>query len=142
MPFCSTELRKLKIFEGVWSLGFRKYLMAIDKEEGQENQSSGHKINHKSLLQSDALYQANIKLHVPFINITFLFHFSHLVFTSLTWIALTINLVQYILETSVYPREHECLKELRELTEKHPWYAQPILPIIYIRINYWFSPKK
>ncbi|KDO45204.1 hypothetical protein CISIN_1g044836mg [Citrus sinensis] len=31
-----------------------------------------------------------------------------------------INISQYILETTVYPREHECLKELRELTEKHP----------------------
>ncbi|XP_014507375.1 caffeoyl-CoA O-methyltransferase 5 [Vigna radiata var. radiata] len=41
-------------------------------------------LSHKTLLQSDALYQ-------------------------------------YILETSVYPREHECLKELREMTEKHPW---------------------
>lgn len=30
------------------------------------------------------------------------------------------ELYQYILETSVYPREHECLKELRELTDKHP----------------------
>ncbi|KAH6838064.1 S-adenosyl-L-methionine-dependent methyltransferases superfamily protein [Perilla frutescens var. hirtella] len=29
-------------------------------------------------------------------------------------------LYQYILETSVYPREHECMKELRELTAKHP----------------------
>ncbi|XP_020208652.1 caffeoyl-CoA O-methyltransferase 5 isoform X1 [Cajanus cajan] len=29
-------------------------------------------------------------------------------------------ILQYILETSVYPREHECLKELREMTEKHP----------------------
>ncbi|BAT80207.1 hypothetical protein VIGAN_02320200, partial [Vigna angularis var. angularis] len=25
-----------------------------------------------------------------------------------------------ILETSVYPREHECLKEIREMREKHP----------------------
>ncbi|MED6120687.1 Caffeoyl-CoA O-methyltransferase 1 [Stylosanthes scabra] len=41
-------------------------------------------LNHKCLLQSDALYQ-------------------------------------YILETNVYPREHECLKELREITEKHPF---------------------
>ncbi|XP_047181945.1 caffeoyl-CoA O-methyltransferase 1-like [Vigna umbellata] len=40
-------------------------------------------LSHKTLLQSDALYQ-------------------------------------YILETSVYPREHECLKEIREMTEKHP----------------------
>ncbi|XP_073009923.1 caffeoyl-CoA O-methyltransferase 5-like [Typha latifolia] len=30
-------------------------------------------------------------------------------------------LYQYILETSVYPREHECLKELREITSKHLW---------------------
>ncbi|XP_047973090.1 caffeoyl-CoA O-methyltransferase-like isoform X2 [Salvia hispanica] len=45
---------------------------------------SGHKsLMHKSLLQSDALYQ-------------------------------------YILETSVYPREHEAMKELREITAKHP----------------------
>ncbi|KAG2398500.1 Caffeoyl-CoA O-methyltransferase [Vigna angularis] len=40
-------------------------------------------LSHKTLLQSDALYQ-------------------------------------YILETSVYPREHECLKEIREMREKHP----------------------
>ncbi|KAH9323506.1 hypothetical protein KI387_018145, partial [Taxus chinensis] len=39
---------------------------------------------HKSVLQSDALYQ-------------------------------------YILETSVYPREHESLRELRNLTAKQPW---------------------
>ncbi|XP_065876151.1 caffeoyl-CoA O-methyltransferase-like [Euphorbia lathyris] len=30
-------------------------------------------------------------------------------------------LYQYILETSVYPREPEAMKELRELTENHPW---------------------
>uniref|UniRef100_A0A0C9RGS7 TSA: Wollemia nobilis Ref_Wollemi_Transcript_25652_998 transcribed RNA sequence n=1 Tax=Wollemia nobilis TaxID=56998 RepID=A0A0C9RGS7_9CONI len=29
-------------------------------------------------------------------------------------------LYQYILQTSVYPREPECLKELRELTANHP----------------------
>ncbi|GLJ31608.1 hypothetical protein SUGI_0634530 [Cryptomeria japonica] len=29
-------------------------------------------------------------------------------------------LYQYILETSVYPREPECLKEIRELTANHP----------------------
>ncbi|KAK3205872.1 hypothetical protein Dsin_019918 [Dipteronia sinensis] len=33
----------------------------------------------------------------------------------------TDNLYQYILETSVYPTEPECLKELRELTYKLPW---------------------
>ncbi|KAH9317972.1 hypothetical protein KI387_019741, partial [Taxus chinensis] len=27
----------------------------------------------------------------------------------------------YILQTSVYPHEHESLKELRELTANHPW---------------------
>ncbi|KAH9655983.1 Caffeoyl-CoA O-methyltransferase 1 [Citrus sinensis] len=53
--------------------------------EDQQNQQGGHKeVGHKSLLQSDALYQ-------------------------------------YILETSVYPREAESMKELRELTAKHPW---------------------
>ncbi|KAH0434063.1 hypothetical protein IEQ34_012099 [Dendrobium chrysotoxum] len=30
-------------------------------------------------------------------------------------------LYQYILETSVYPREPESMKELREITAKHPW---------------------
>jgi caffeoyl-CoA O-methyltransferase len=29
-------------------------------------------------------------------------------------------LYKYILETSVLPREHPCLKELREMTDKHP----------------------
>ncbi|KAL1370809.1 hypothetical protein HN51_001001 [Arachis hypogaea] len=53
-------------------------------EQQQQNELNGHKdLNHKSLLQSDALYQ-------------------------------------YVLETSVYPREHESLKELREMTQKHP----------------------
>ncbi|KAK8471498.1 hypothetical protein PHAVU_003G242350 [Phaseolus vulgaris] len=53
-------------------------------EEEPKNHVFGVKdLSHKTLLQSDALYQ-------------------------------------YILETSVYPREHECLKELREMTEKHP----------------------
>ncbi|KAJ9538024.1 hypothetical protein OSB04_030757 [Centaurea solstitialis] len=30
-------------------------------------------------------------------------------------------LYEYILETSVYPREPEPMKELREITAKHPW---------------------
>ena len=29
-------------------------------------------------------------------------------------------LYQYILETSVFPREADCLRELREITDKHP----------------------
>ncbi|NP_001340280.1 caffeoyl-CoA O-methyltransferase-like isoform X2 [Glycine soja] len=53
-------------------------------EEEQKNHLFGIKdLGHKTLLQSDALYQ-------------------------------------YILETSVYPREHECLKEIRKMTAKHP----------------------
>ncbi|KAI3452007.1 hypothetical protein Pfo_008672 [Paulownia fortunei] len=53
--------------------------------EDQQNHARGHRgVGHKSLLQSDALYQ-------------------------------------YILATSVYPREHQSMKELRELTAKHPW---------------------
>ncbi|KAJ9564282.1 hypothetical protein OSB04_000248 [Centaurea solstitialis] len=52
---------------------------------GSESQPAKHQeVGHKSLLQSDALYQ-------------------------------------YILETSVYPREPESMKELREVTAKHPW---------------------
>ncbi|RDX78299.1 Caffeoyl-CoA O-methyltransferase, partial [Mucuna pruriens] len=59
--------------------------MGVTKKEEQQTELVGHKdLAHKSLLQSDALYQ-------------------------------------YILETSVHPREHESLKELREMTEKHPW---------------------
>ncbi|KAL2333529.1 hypothetical protein Fmac_014742 [Flemingia macrophylla] len=55
--------------------------MAVRNEK---EQLLGHRdLSHKSLLQSDALYQ-------------------------------------YILDTSVHPREHESLKELREMTEKHP----------------------
>ncbi|KAF3794331.1 Caffeoyl-CoA O-methyltransferase 1 [Nymphaea thermarum] len=55
------------------------------KQEEQQTQAGRHQeVGHKSLLQSDALYQ-------------------------------------YILETSVYPGEHEAMKELREITAKHPW---------------------
>ncbi|KEH31473.1 putative caffeoyl-CoA O-methyltransferase [Medicago truncatula] len=58
--------------------------MAINNGEEQQNQLIGDAdLAHKTLLQSDALYQ-------------------------------------YILDTSVFPREHPCLKELREMTEKHP----------------------
>uniref|UniRef100_A0A2C9UT57 Caffeoyl-CoA O-methyltransferase n=1 Tax=Manihot esculenta TaxID=3983 RepID=A0A2C9UT57_MANES len=54
-------------------------------QEATTNNFGRHQeIGHKSLLQSDALYQ-------------------------------------YILETSVYPREPEPLTELRELTANHPW---------------------
>ncbi|KAL0376092.1 UNVERIFIED_CONTAM: Caffeoyl-CoA O-methyltransferase [Sesamum calycinum] len=56
-----------------------------ENAESKENQTGRHQeVGHKSLLQSDALYQ-------------------------------------YILETSVYPREPEAMKELREITAKHPW---------------------
>ncbi|KAH9695461.1 Caffeoyl-CoA O-methyltransferase 1 [Citrus sinensis] len=58
--------------------------MASNAEDQQNQQGRHQEVGHKSLLQSDALYQ-------------------------------------YILETSVYPREPESMKELRELTAKHPW---------------------
>ena len=51
---------------------------------GDAQPAKHQEVGHKSLLQSDALYQ-------------------------------------YILETSVYPREPEPMKELREVTAKHPW---------------------
>ncbi|MCO5590639.1 hypothetical protein L7F22_044611 [Adiantum nelumboides] len=55
---------------------------ALPREEKSKGRHSG--VGHKSLLQSDALFQ-------------------------------------YILETSVYPREPEPLRELREMTSNHPW---------------------
>ncbi|CAN1307447.1 Caffeoyl-CoA O-methyltransferase 3 [Linum perenne] len=58
--------------------------MAEEQQKSSENVSRHQEVGHKSLLQSDALYQ-------------------------------------YILETSVYPREPESMKELREVTAKHPW---------------------
>ncbi|KAK7348748.1 hypothetical protein VNO80_23401 [Phaseolus coccineus] len=58
--------------------------MANNGEQNQTEAGRHQEVGHKSLLQSDALYQ-------------------------------------YILETSVYPREPESMKELRELTAKHPW---------------------
>ncbi|KAK8698915.1 hypothetical protein V6N13_115020 [Hibiscus sabdariffa] len=58
--------------------------MATNAEEQQSQAGRHQEVGHKSLLQSDALYQ-------------------------------------YILETSVYPREPESMKELREITAKHPW---------------------
>jgi caffeoyl-CoA O-methyltransferase len=64
----------------------------VPKEQAANGASSGEQVTrhsevgHKSLLQSDALYQ-------------------------------------YILETTVYPREHECMKQLREDTANHPWYV-------------------
>ncbi|KAL8211044.1 hypothetical protein R6Q57_005481 [Mikania cordata] len=51
---------------------------------GETQPAKHQEVGHKSLLQSDALYQ-------------------------------------YILETSVYPREPQAMKELREVTAKHPW---------------------
>jgi len=53
-------------------------------QEQQDQVKRHQEVGHKSLLQSDDLYQ-------------------------------------YILETSVYPREPEPMKELRDITAKHPW---------------------
>ncbi|XP_064935733.1 caffeoyl-CoA O-methyltransferase-like isoform X1 [Musa acuminata AAA Group] len=57
----------------------------MSSSESESSQQGRHQeVGHKSLLQSDALYQ-------------------------------------YMLETTVYPREPEYMKELREITAKHPW---------------------
>ncbi|PWA80392.1 S-adenosyl-L-methionine-dependent methyltransferases superfamily protein [Artemisia annua] len=40
----------------------------------------------------------------------------------------THELYKYILETNVYPREPESLKELRAVTEKHPWAVMSTAP--------------
>ncbi|TVU05341.1 hypothetical protein EJB05_48499, partial [Eragrostis curvula] len=31
------------------------------------------------------------------------------------------SILEYVLETVVYPREHKCMRELRLLTQQHPW---------------------
>lgn len=56
----------------------------VPTAENGEQKTRHQEVGHKSLLQSDELYQ-------------------------------------YILKTSVYPREPESMKELREITAKHPW---------------------
>ncbi|MBA0619802.1 hypothetical protein Godav_005604 [Gossypium davidsonii] len=71
----------------------RVLAMATNTQDQQSQAGRHQEVGHKSLLQSDALYQ-------------------------------------YILETSVYPREPEPMKELRELTAKHPWLILPIVDLI------------
>ncbi|OAY71263.1 Caffeoyl-CoA O-methyltransferase [Ananas comosus] len=41
-------------------------------------------------------------------------------------------LYQYLLETSVYPREHECMKELRDATDKQPLCVQSFIRIFVL----------
>ena len=36
-------------------------------------------------------------------------------------------LYTYILDTTVFPREHECMRDLRLITDKHPWYVRHLL---------------
>ncbi|KAD5960997.1 hypothetical protein E3N88_12470 [Mikania micrantha] len=76
-PARANGLRKEPL---VGYLGLQK-LSAVN---GETQPAKHQEVGHKSLLQSDALYQ-------------------------------------YILETSVYPREPQAMKELREVTAKHPW---------------------
>lgn len=45
---------------------------------------------------------------------------QHLAYRSPLSFFLTLML-QYTLETTVFPREPECTKELRQITAKHPW---------------------
>ncbi|CAL9038841.1 unnamed protein product [Musa banksii] len=71
----------------------------MSSSESESSQQRRHQeVGHKSLLQSDALYQARFfdSLPIP-------------------------SLCAYMLETTVYPREPECMKELREITANHPW---------------------
>lgn len=84
--------------------------MAANGEKNQSQIGRHQEVGHKSLLQSDDLYQVCIKHH----TVTFSFD---LVDYGVTFV----RSLQYILETSVYPREPEPMKELRELTAKHPW---------------------
>ena len=63
----------------------------------------------KGLLQSEDLYQVGL-YHSPFF-------FSNSCLNSQVHSS---TMLQYILETSVYPREPEFLKELRHVTASHP----------------------
>jgi hypothetical protein len=38
-------------------------------------------------------------------------------------------LYTYILDTTVFPNEHECMRELRLVTDKHRWYVPPPPPL-------------
>ncbi|RWV93919.1 hypothetical protein BHE74_00038373 [Ensete ventricosum] len=89
--------------------------------ENQNGDRRHQEVGHKSLLQSDALYQVHI--FVLAIIISSLESFAVVIPDS----SLSSIPPQYILETSVYPREPEAMKELREITAKHPWYAPTFL---------------
>ncbi|WVZ24951.1 hypothetical protein V8G54_003495 [Vigna mungo] len=85
IPFLLKKEKQNNNFKAGGSVSYSK---RFSRDMANEDEPKNHllgirNLSHKTLLQSDALYQ-------------------------------------YILETSVYPREHECLKELREMTEKHP----------------------
>ncbi|KAL3346447.1 hypothetical protein AABB24_025072, partial [Solanum stoloniferum] len=86
-PFSSLQ-KQVAYFKHFLSISeTTRYFKYINKQLSMTSngENSRHQeVGHKSLLQSDALYQ-------------------------------------YILETSVYPREPEAMKELREITAKHPW---------------------
>ena len=93
----------------------RKIEMATTQEEQQNEAGRHQEVGHKSLLQSDALYQ--VHKHNP--NSTLLFY--SIIKLYLFKKKKIYCSLQYILETSVYPKEPEPMKELRELTARHPW---------------------
>ncbi|GJW83733.1 caffeoyl-CoA O-methyltransferase-like protein, partial [Tanacetum coccineum] len=78
-PMVGEWQRKVTQWQIAYPSGFYNLSTTGDAQPAKHQE-----VGHKSLLQSDALYQ-------------------------------------YILETSVYPREPESMKELREVTAKHPW---------------------
>lgn len=106
--------------------------MGLDLEDVEEveevaTQVKGRHVEtgHKTLLRSSALY----KVHINIVNRTtsnwagwtarvelFPAASGNLI------VAVLASLLQYILDTSVYPREAGELKELRQLTERHSWY--------------------
>jgi len=99
--------------------------MANNGEKTQTEAGRHQEVGHKSLLQSDALYQVH---PIAFLCLFVFPDFAPQMFvTCKLWdLDKMVNwlwCVQYILETSVYPREPESMKELRELTAKHPWYV-------------------
>lgn len=103
---------------------------ATEAAPAQEQQANGNgeqktrhsEVGHKSLLKSDDLYQVN-REHTPDPACPFPASRSR---SYLPWLESDRgknHFHQYILDTSVYPREPESMKELREVTAKHPWYV-------------------
>lgn len=104
--------------------------MAANVETNENQQARHQEVGHKSLLQSDALYQVNLLILESRFSLLMDFILFNLCFFFLK--------SQYILETSVYPKEPEAMKELREITAKHPWFVSIDFLFSDFFFSFWF----